>query len=144
MIKDPCSGISVGGRQVNNLILQADGCWGSRKGRDLGAVGKVSLSKGFLEEVRTELSFREWTKMRFYEYKIPNFHGSMHLSFQGSKMLFFPSLQIKVSLLALLSVGALLGNGEDTNYLKCIWIRLLFLIISHISVISACRDLLLF
>lgn len=59
MIKDPCSGISVGGRQVNNLILQADGCWGSRKGRDLGAVGKVSLSKGFLEEVRTELSFRE-------------------------------------------------------------------------------------
>lgn len=58
--------------------------------------------------------------MKFYEYKIPNFHGSMHLSFQVSKMIFFPSLQIKVSLLALLSVGALLGNGEDTNYLKCV------------------------
>ena len=58
--------------------------------------------------------------MRFYEYEIPNFHGSMHLSFQGSKMLFFPSLQIKVSPLALLSIGALLGSGEDANYLKCI------------------------
>lgn len=58
--------------------------------------------------------------MRFYEYKIPNFHGSMHLSFQGSKMFFSPSLQIKVSPLALLSVGALLGNGENTNYLKYI------------------------
>lgn len=58
MIKDPCSAISVGGRQVNILILQADECWDSRKGRDLGAVGKVSLSKEFLEEVRAELSFR--------------------------------------------------------------------------------------
>lgn len=53
--------------------------------------------------------------MRFYEYKILNFYGSMSLSFQGSKILFLSSLKIKGPLLALLSTGALLGSGGHVN-----------------------------
>lgn len=138
VIKGAGSAISRGGGQIHNLKLQADECQDSREARGLRGLGKGSVKASCRKwhltwDLEDELKWNSINK-RFQTFMV------LWVCLSSSLRLFSQILRAKAPCWLCYLLGpAWRCRGHKLIDLKCVWIRLLLLLISHITVISAFR-----